>query len=187
MGIFWDIAGSLIIRGMIAAIVVTMNVMLNDIMFERTSQSIVKQNVAILSDIIRDDVQYIGQSVASGPMVTKGTTDFRFYGDIDFDWIVEDVRYYFEADPLHLGTMIVYRSIDGFNPTEVGRGITSWNLIFYDWQGTECVQGSATSFKLQFTMRGFEELKGNDGQPFYPTQSWEMHFFPQPMLTQGNL
>ncbi|MBE0557877.1 MAG: hypothetical protein IH628_11650, partial [Proteobacteria bacterium] len=50
MSIFIDIAGSLAIRATIAAIVVSMNIMLNDVMFERTQRAIVRQDLTVMSD-----------------------------------------------------------------------------------------------------------------------------------------
>jgi hypothetical protein len=179
MSIFIDIAGSLAIRATIAAIVVSMNIMLNDVMFERTQRAIVRQDLATMTDIIRNDAQYIGHWRSGTPKVSHSATDFRFYGDIDSDFSADNVRFYFTVDPSGEGRSLLNRTVNGGDPLLIGRGITSWQIEYYDSVGA--VTGSqnlARSFFLKFDMERSEALNVN-GTIYYPSSSWEMHFFPR--------
>ena len=178
MSIFIDIAGSLAIRATIAAIVVSMNIMLNDVMFERTQRAIVRQDLTVMSDIIREDAQYIGNWRTTYPKISKTASDFRFYGDVDNDWSADNIRYFFTDDPSGEGRLLLSRSVNGAEAWVVGRGITSWQLVFYDSVGAVTTsQNLARSFLLQFEMERSEALNVN-GTIFFPSSSWEMHFFP---------
>lgn len=178
MSIFIDIAGSLAIRATIAVIVVSMNIMLNNVMFERTQRAIVRQNLAVMTDIIREDAQYIGNWRTIYPKVSSTSSEFRFYGDINNDWSADDVRYYFTSDPSGGGRLLLNRTVNGGPELVVGRGITAWQIEYYDSTGTVTgIQNLARSFFLKFTMERSEALNVN-GTIFYPSSSWEMHFFP---------
>ena len=179
MSIFIDIAGSLAIRATIAAIVVSMNIMLNDVMFERTQRAIVRQDLTVMTDIIREDAQYIGNWRTVYPKISKTSSEFRFYGDIDNDWSADNVRYSFSPDPSGGGRLQLSRSVDGGEGLVVGRGITSWQLVFYDSVGAvTTTQNLARSFRLKFDMERSEALNAQ-GSIFFPSSSWEMHFFPR--------
>jgi len=178
MSIFIDIAGSLAIRATIAAIVVSMNIMLNNVMFERTQRAIVRQNLAVMTDIIREDAQYIGNWRTTYPKISSTSSEFRFYGDVNNDWSADNVRYYFTADPSGGGRSLLSRTVNGGTALIIGRGITSWQIEYYDSAGTVTAnQDLARSFFLKFTMERSEALNVN-GTIFYPSSSWEMHFFP---------
>ena len=179
MSIFIDIAGSLAIRATIAAIVVSMNIMLNDVMFERTQRAIVRQDLATMTDIIREDAQYIGSWRLTYPKISKTSTEFHFYGDINSNWSADDVRYFFTDDPTGEGRLLLNRSVNGAGAWVIGRGITSWQLELYDSSGAVTAnQNLARSFLLQFQMERSEALNVN-GTIFFPSSSWEMHFFPR--------
>jgi len=179
MSIFIDIAGSLAIRATIAAIVVSMNIMLNDVMFERTQRAIVSQDLAVMTDIIREDAQYIGNWRTTYPKISKTSSEFRFYGDVDNDWTADNVRYFFTSDPSGGGRLQLSRSVNGGSSWVVGRGITEWQLVFYDSIGAVTAnQNLARSFRLQFEMERSEALNAH-GSIFFPSSSWEMHFFPR--------
>ena len=61
----------------------------------------------------------------------------------------------------------------------IGRGITSWQLVFYDSVGAvTSTQNLARSFRLKFDMERSEALN-SQGSIFFPSSSWEMHFFPR--------
>ena len=179
MSVFIDIAGSLAIRATIAAIVVSMNIMLNDVMFERTQRAIVRQDLTVMTDIIREDAQYIGNWRTTYPKVSKTSSDFHFYGDINNDWSADDVRYFFAEEPTGSGKYQLSRSVNGAGSWVVGRGITSWQLVYYDSLGAVTSnQNLARSFLLQFQMQRSEALNVK-GSIFFPSSSWEMHFFPR--------
>ena len=178
MSIFIDIAGSLAIRATIAAIVVSMNIMLNNVMFERTERAIVRQNLTVMTDIIREDAQYIGNWRSTFPKISSSASEFHFYGDINNDWSADDVRYFFTADPSGGGRLLLSRTVNGGTALVVGRGITSWQIECYDSTGAVAAnQNLSRSFLLKFTMERSEALNVN-GTIFYPSSSWEMHFFP---------
>ncbi len=179
MSIFIDIAGSLAIRATIAAIVVSMNIMLNDVMFERTQRAIVRQDLTTMTDIVREDAQYIGNWLTTYPKISKTSTEFRFYGDINSDWTADNVRYAFTNDPSGGGRLQLSRSVNGGSSWVIGRGITAWQLVFYDSVGAVTSnQNLARSFLLKFDMERSEALNSH-GTIFFPSSSWEMHFFPR--------
>ena len=166
------------IRATIAAIVVSMNIMLNNVMFERTQRAIVRQNLAVMTDIIREDAQYIGNWRSIYPKVSSTSSEFHFYGDINNDWTSDDVRYFFTADPSGGGRLLLSRTVNGGTALVVGSGITSWQIESYDSTGgVTGNQNLVRSFFLKFTMERSEALNVN-GTIFYPSSSWEMHFFP---------
>jgi len=179
MSVFIDIMGSLAIRATIAAIVVSMNIMLNNVMFERTQRAIVRQDLTVMTDIIREDAQYIGEWRSTYPKISKTTSDFHFYGDINNDWNADDVRYFFTEDPPSSGQYRLNRTVNGVGGWVIGRGITSWQLVFYDSLGAVTAnQSLARSFRLKFDMRRSEALNVH-GTIFFPSSSWEMQFFPR--------
>lgn len=183
MTVYIDIIGSLIIRATMVVIVLSLNVTLNNAMYERSSRVVLKERATYIADQMRADIANLGNGVESWyrPRLDGDTTYLWFVGDMDNNGSYEDVVYYLDSDATQPGSYIMYRVVGSGSPQEMGRSITSFGVTFYQLSGSVTSNSYyAKSFAVQFTMKSDKPVSYNvePSKRVYPAYSWKMRFFP---------
>ncbi|MEX1137848.1 MAG: hypothetical protein WEF53_00715 [Bacteroidota bacterium] len=175
-----DLVASMVVRGAIVYIVLTMNISLNELLYEKAQYAIVKQNTATMVDVLRNDFRYIGYGVSVGnPFLLADSNQVRFQGDIDNNGIVDTL--YFSIGPVSemAGTpnpsdRIIYRRRNSGTPFEFGHGVTQFHLTYYNATGNVTTSLSEIkTFKVRIMVQGDREINR-----YYPTSVWESHILP---------
>jgi hypothetical protein len=180
MGVVLDLIASMAVRGAIIYIVLTMNISLHELLYEKAQYAIVKQNTATVADILRNDLRYIGYNLSSGnAFLTADTSQVKFVGDTDNNGTVDTVYFYLGAVSEMSGTAnpndrIIYRQTNSGTPVECGHGVTQLSLKYYNSVGNETSTLSAIrSLSIKLVVEG-DVLVNN----YYPTSIWETYYFP---------
>lgn len=180
MGVVLDLIASMAVRAAIVYIVLSMNVQLHNLLYEKTQHVLVKQNMAVLTDVIRNDLRYIGYNVSAGDVfVLADSNEVRFRGDINNDGTPDTVRYSIGSTDEMLSTpnpvdRKLYRRINATTGFDVAIGVTRFFLEYYDEFGMKTTNpANIRSFYIKLVMQGDREING-----YYPTSYWENHFFP---------
>ena len=96
MTVFLDIVGSLMIRATMVVIVLSVNVTLNNAMYEKSARVVLKQNLTTLTDVMRSDIKNLGYNYTGGdkqPIRNVTYPAFYFRGDLDNDGAWERNRF----------------------------------------------------------------------------------------------
>ena len=129
MGALLDIIGSLVVRGSIVAIMVTVTYSLHNALYVRTSQSIAQQKVATVSEIMKSDIKQIGYNTSLTPVLTMSASDFRFIGDLDNNGVVDSIRYHVAIDS------ILYRTVNSASPAPLLYYVSMLAFKYTDMSG----------------------------------------------------
>lgn len=181
MGVILDLIASMAVRGAIVYIVLTMNISLNELLFEKAQYAIVKQNTATVADVIRDDLRGLGFRVPTGStsFLVADTSRLKFIGDLDDDSAIDTVDFYLGPVSEMTSTpnpsdRILYRKRNSGTETDIGHGITKFYLEYYDASGsTTSTLSDIRSFTITMIVQG-----GNLVNNYYPTSVWETYLFP---------
>jgi len=180
MGVILDLIASMVVRGAIVYIVLTMNISLNELLYEKAQYAIVKQNTATMADVLRNDFRYIGYGVSVGnAFLLADSNQVKFQGDIDNDGVVDTLH--FSTGPVTemAGTLnpldrIIYRRRNAGTPFDLGHGVTQFHLSYYDESGNvTSALSEIKTFKVRLVVQGEQEINR-----YYPTSIWESYILP---------
>ncbi|MGB2869701.1 MAG: hypothetical protein WBD36_14690 [Bacteroidota bacterium] len=145
MGVVLDILGSILVRGMIIAIVIGLTLTLRDELYKRTSDANILQTLTTVGSVIEKDMTQAGYHVASDTAFLKAdSTDCKFLGDIPdanglVDGIVDTVEYAVSTDPSETDpsskTRILARTVNGSTPYTFFKGPINVKFTYYDSLG----------------------------------------------------
>ena len=136
MGVITDIIGSIVVRGMIIAIVIGLTVMLRDELFRRTSAATTYQTLSVVGSVIEKDLTSAGYNVAVRPVFLKADSDdCKFMGDVDNNGIVDTVEFVLareagDTDP-NSKIRILTRTLGG-TPLQITRAPVTMKFEYYD-------------------------------------------------------
>lgn len=179
MGVIFDLIASMAVRGAIVYIVITMNIQLHELLYEKAQYAIVKQNTATVGDIFRNDLRYIGYNVSGSSFVIAGAGEIKFLGDLDNNGVPDTIHYYAGpvtelADTPNPDDRILYRKVNSAPAADIGHGLTSLSLKYYDVTGAVTSDPAAIkSLWIKIVMQGDRPINR-----FYPTSIWESDFNP---------
>lgn len=180
MGVMLDIIASMAVRGAIIYIVLSMNVQLHNLLYEKSQHVLVKQNLAVLTDVMRNDVRYIGYNVSSGNIFQiADSNNTSFLADINNDGSPDTLQYFTGALSEMAGTpnpndRKLYRRVNSASGFDIALGVTRFFLEYYDNDGVKTTNpADIRSFMIKLVMQGDRQING-----YYPTSFWENHFFP---------
>ncbi len=180
MATILDILGSMVIRGAIVLIMLSLNLSMHNALYQKTQRLMVKQNLTVPSQVFLSDLILAGYNATpSTTMQTALPTEIQFLGDVDNNSVTETVRYYLSAAA---GTVpehrILYRSING-SVSEVARDIDSLTFLYYDASGV--VTGTLANIRsvyVQFSMVSGYALTNDVEQQEYEKAFWERLIVP---------
>ncbi len=168
MSAILDIVGSLAIRGAIVLVILKLNLSLHETLYTKSATASVKQNLATMVSVIDTDIRQVGYNVLITPFLKATAQDIEFLTDLGNDGTVDDVHYYLQNG-------IVYRVVNGGNPLEIGRGITTFNFQYFSPTNLLTTDLSVIrSIKLSVTMEADFLIDG-----VRPTALYEFQFWPQ--------
>lgn len=180
MGVILDLIASMVVRGAIVYIVLTMNISLNELLYEKAQYAIVKQNTATMVDVLRNDFRYIGYGVTLGePFLLADSNQVKYQGDLDNNGIVDTLHFYIGPLTEMAGTpnpsdRIIYRRRNNDTPFDFGHGVTEFKLAYYNGLGNVTTTLSEIrSFQIRVVVQGDREINR-----YYPTSVWESYVFP---------
>ncbi|MEX2117201.1 MAG: hypothetical protein WEB37_09950 [Bacteroidota bacterium] len=175
-----DLVASMVVRGAIVYIVLTMNISLNELLYEKAQYAIVKQNTATMSDVLRNDFRYIGYAVSSGnAILIADSNQIKFQGDIDNNGVLDTMHFYIGLVTEMAGTpnpsdRIIYRRRNSGTPFVFGHGVTQFLLTYYKANGNVTTSlGEIKSLKVRIVVQGEQEINR-----YYPTSIWEAYLQP---------
>ncbi|MBI2619712.1 MAG: hypothetical protein HYW57_06490 [Ignavibacteriales bacterium] len=182
MGVILDLIASMAVRGAIVYIVITMNIQLHELLYEKAQHAIVKQNTATVADIFRNDLRYLGYNVTGDVFKLADTNRVRFLGDLspgDANTTPDTIYYYVGptsemSETPNPDDRIMYRRVNSGTPVDIGHGVVTFSFKYYD--GTGAVTTDLASIKslwVKIVMQGDRPIN-----QFYPTSIWETDFHP---------
>lgn len=135
-----DISGSMIIGGVIILLVLSLNSMLTDTMYEKSQDLIIQQSAINLSRIIEDDLYKVGFLVPGNPIITATVDEIRFLADLNKNGIPDTVRYYLSDTSSGQGTpgsknRHLYRLLNNEQPLNVAMGLVEFSFTYIDADG----------------------------------------------------
>lgn len=181
MGVILDLIASMAVRGAIVYIVLTMNISLNELLFEKAQYAIVKQNAATVGDVIRNDLRGLGFGVPFGTasFLVADTSRLKFIGDLDDDSAIDTVEFYLGPVSEMTSTpnpvdRILYRVRNSGTPSDIGHGLTKFYLEYYNINGSSTsTLSDIRSFTIKMVVQGGAQINN-----YYPTSLWETYLFP---------
>ena len=189
MGTILDIIGSMIIRGAIVAVILTLNVNLHNALYQKTARTSVKESIAIPAQLMLADIKLAGYGkLTSKTFLIAQAEEIKFYSDVNDDSTAETVRYYLSPVVAGVTHRTLYRevsSIGGGAPQAVGQNIVSLVIKYFNINGTQLSYGSPKSgiksILVQITMESPSLIAEtlNQGVSRYQRGFWERQIFPR--------
>lgn len=135
-----DIAGSMIVAGLLIVAVLKMNSSLEDAGSDTNVSVITQSNITQIANSITYDFYKIG--FEAKPAILFADSDkIIFRADLQRDGNPDTVRYWISnpltGTDLNPNLRILYRSVDSEPPTGATLGQTSFHLYYYDTTGAE--------------------------------------------------
>lgn len=180
MGVVLDLIASMAVRGAIIYIVLTMNISLHELLYEKAQYAIVKQNTATVADILRNDLRYVGYNLSTGnAFLIADSNKVKFVGDSDNNGTADTIYFYLgsvsemsETD--NPSDRILYRQKNSETPFGCGHGVTQLSLKYYDVNGNvTATLADIRSLWIKLVMQGDYEVNR-----YYPTSIWETYYMP---------
>ncbi len=174
MAIVLDIVGSLAIRGAIIAVILQVNVSLQQTLTLKTATANVRENLATMVSIIETDVRQAGYAVSSPIFLTSAVNDVKFRTDLANDGTVDTVR-------LYLSGTEVYRKKNSETALRIGIGVTQLSFTYYTSTGaTTTDPNSVKSLKWSVSMEESYTISGTgDGETHRPSAQSEFQVYPE--------
>jgi hypothetical protein len=145
MSIFLDLIQSLLIRGSMVAVALTLTVTMNNALYQKSQLNFAKGQVETVGDAIHDDLVQANYNNTAGHVFCFAyAQDFRFHGDIDNDGVTDKVRYYGVYDG-GTGYWSLYRTLNDGVPLLMGKSFSSITFQYYDAKGK--ITATADSIK----------------------------------------
>lgn len=135
MSIFLDLIQSLFIRGSMVAVALTLTVMMNNALYQKSQLNGAKGQVTVVGEAIYNDVLLAGYNVDRGHVFSHAyAQDFQFKGDIDTNGVTDQVRYYGVYNG-GTGYWSLYRALNSGAPLLMGKRFSSITFQYYDADG----------------------------------------------------
>ncbi len=179
MGTMFDIVGSLVIRVAIVLITLSMNILLNNTLYQKTAYSLLKQNQAIMTDIMEVEIRQIGHHVTSTPFLIADTAQVKFLADIDNSGVVDTIYYYLGptselSQTENPNDRKMYRVLNNGQRYDCGSGVTRLQFQYSDSTGSPTANLSLIkSVNVKLWMELGYTIDGK-----YPSAYCEANIFP---------
>ncbi len=135
-----DLAGSIVVAGLVMLAVLKMNTTLSDAGMDTNASVITQSNITEIANTITYDFYKIGFR-ASPAILFADTNKIIFRADLERDGNPDTVRYWVSAPLEGMGLnpnlRILYRSVNSDPPTGASLGQTSFILSYYDSTGAQ--------------------------------------------------
>jgi hypothetical protein len=149
MNTFLDIAGSVIICGLLLLAVLNSYSNVNQYTLQNSMDLSVQENLLEWQEIVQHDFRKIGYRVANPAWAIQhcDSTSVSFVSDIDNNGVVDSVSYFLGSRDQGSGTQnprdrALYRVVSGQQTGGV-LGLTDFHLKYYDSQGKNTTAPSA--------------------------------------------
>jgi len=188
MGTLLDVAGALIVRGLMYLVMLSVTASLNDTLYMKTAMNNVQGELSIIIQTLESDFQKIGYNDTTATHFTTIKSDsISFNADIDNNDTVDIVTYYV-SDTSGLATSpnpldkLLYRNVNGGVPMVIGAGITQFQMKYFNNVGFEETNPSfITSVDVLLKVEhGSYTIKDK-----YPSAYWQRRFYPSKINVQG--
>lgn len=194
MDTMMDIAGSMIIAGLIMVAVLKMNSNLSNSGSDANASVITQTNITQIANTIDYDFYKIGFRAKPG-IIVADSNKIVFLADLQRDGIPDTVHYWVSAplaqSGLNPNMRILYRSIDNDAPTGASLGQTSFILNYYDSTGAlmnipavdstnQSVLSKIRSIKVTVTVQSPNMLMSDST---YAGAYWEEYISPKNLRT----
>ena len=135
MGAILDIIGSLALRGVIAALVINLIILLRDTQYERTSHATTTQNLTTAGRVIENDLKYAGYSTMTTPFLIATGQEVKFISDLDDNsgTPIDTINFKIAADPSgEPNSKVILRVKNGGLPLYIAKGEVTLAFQYYD-------------------------------------------------------
>lgn len=188
MGTLLDVAGALIIRGLMYLVMLSVTATLNDTLYMKTAMNNVQGELSNIVLSIEFDFQKMGYNVSDTTrIITFKADSISFRADIDNNNTVDIVTYYLSdlsalAATLNPVDKFLYRSVNGGVPMVVGAGITQFQMKYFNSSGAEEINAKwINSVDVQLRVEHGSYTVNNK----YPLAFWQRRFYPTSISAQG--
>ena len=141
-----DTLGSIAIGGFLMLTLFRMNSASAENTYHYTGELTVQENMVSIVKLLEHDFRKIGycedptKITPSRAITFADTSDITFLTDVDFDGIVDEVRYHLGpkselTDTPNPDDRMLYRSVNG-NPVAANLGVTRFYITYYGYVGT---------------------------------------------------
>lgn len=176
--------GALLVRGTIIAIMLTVTVTLNQVLYYKSAARTVQTELSSLVEVMESDFRRVGYNVtASSSFFLAETSQVAFYADIDNDGNPDTIEYLIGstgelADTPNPDDRLLYRLVNGDTLT-VGAGMTRFYLKYYALGGAPLILPVDVSLigSLDITLHA-EHGYFTFPDSLYPAAHWERRLFP---------
>jgi hypothetical protein len=139
MTVFLDILGSWILRASLMAVMLTVIVNMNSVVYQSNQKAAAKRFIAMADSVLYSDLNEVGYNYSYTPFAWARATDVQFYGDVNGLGGAETVRLYTALVPGTTPQLYqLYRYVDKENsgyPLSLGKSFSSVDFVYYNSNG----------------------------------------------------
>ena len=145
MGAILDIIGSLVIRGVILTLIISLIITLRDAEYERTSVASTGQNLSVAARVMERDLKYAGYNVDTtivNLFLIADSQHVKFLGDLDDNYVpatgagMDTIDFSIGADPSgEPNSKVIARKVNSALPWYIAKGPVSMKIMYYDSLG----------------------------------------------------
>jgi len=172
MSIILDILGSMVIRGAVVLIILSTNVSLHTLLYQKTARTSVTEKLAETIEPLRADIKRAGLNTTSVSFIIADSNQIKFLADVDGNGVA-DTAYYYLSPTSELSVTDnpndrkMYRVLNGGQPYDFASGVVQLKFEYFD------VISLIRSISVKLFM---EYGSAFDGR--YPSSYGECHVFP---------
>lgn len=190
-----DIAGSMVVAGLVILAVMQMNASLANAGSDTNVSVITQSNITSLANSITYDFYKIGFR-ASPAIIFADSNKIVFRADLQMNGTPDTISYWVsaplvETDGLNPNMLILYRSVNGEPPTGATLGQTGFTLNYYDSTGSQmtipiadttnlAILSEIKSIKVTVTLESPNKLMSDST---YAGAYWETFISPKNLRT----
>lgn len=182
MGYAIDLIGSLALIGILILTVATVNVNLNQAVYESTFELNAQLNLIELARTCEYDFLKIGYHAPKPAIISADSTSITFKADLQNFGLVDSVRYFvgLPTDPGVAGTpnprdRVLYRLTNNEPQRGTSLGVVRFHLTYYDWAGMVTLTPSMIkSIKVQLMVESPYPVDST-----YAGAYWEKLIYPR--------
>ena len=182
MAFLLDVIGSFALVGALILTVATVNVNLNEDMYESTLELNTQRNLIEVARLIEYDLLKIGYNTPKPAILFADSNRIMFKADLANKGTVDSVRYFLGSpmDPGVAGTpnpgdRVLYRLVNDEPQRGASLGVVEFRLTYYDSLGVSTsVLGLIRSIRVELTVESPYPVDST-----YPGAYWEKLIFPR--------
>ena len=193
-----DILGSTIIGGMLLIMALNLIDTTNTYFYGQNDDLIVQQNLTTITQILEFNLRKMGFAVPEGTsvVVTADSTELRYLGDVDNNWVPDTVRFYLGPTSELTSTanphdQFLYRTINSLpSGGDIIGVVTLFDFAYLDQDGLPVDTSNPINFSAIKMIRITMQVESQDVYSSDPNpNSWEFRraFWQQTRLVSRNL